>query len=338
MTKINLALKEIEHGHDLSVQDTQNLFDSIFKGEVSQEQIGALLMGLRNKGESIHEIQGAVLSMRGNMRPITVPDGAVDIVGTGGDGHGTLNVSTAAALVAAGAGVIVAKHGNRAASSLSGSSDVLGQLGVNLQPSWEVLERAAHEIGIVFLFAPIHHPSMKNVAEVRKKLGVRTIFNLLGPMTNPANVKHHVIGVFHYAWARPMAETLKALGSRTAWITYGHSGLDEISITGETLITQLKNNILTELTMSPEEVHLKPATLDAIKGGDASTNAQAIFALLDGKKNAYRDIVVMNAAAAIYVADKTNSYASAITLATKSIDSGAAKDKLAQLIRLTNEE
>lgn len=336
---MNIAqtIKDIEHGRDLSVEETRALFDQIFHGEVGEEHIAELLLALRTKGESVSELQGAVLSMRGNMKAITVPDGAVDIVGTGGDGHGTLNVSTAAALVAAGAGAIVAKHGNRAATSLSGSSDVLTALGVNLQPAWGVLERAANEIGLVFLFAPNHHPAMKYVAPVRKKLGVRTIFNLLGPMTNPANVKRHVIGVFDYTWSRPMAETLKALGSHTAWITHGHSGLDEISITGKTLITELKDGKITETAVTPEAVGLHSAQIADIKGGDAQTNAKAIFALLDGKKNAYRDIVVMNAAAALYVAGKTNAYKSAIALAEKAIDSGAAKDTLAQLIRITNE-
>ncbi len=336
--KIAQTIKDLEHGRDLSVEETRALFDQIFHGDVSEEHIAELLLALRTKGESVGELQGAVLSMRGNMKAITVPDGAVDIVGTGGDGHGTLNVSTAAALVAAGAGVTVAKHGNRAATSLSGSSDVLTALGVNLQPDWSVLERAGNEIGLVFLFAPNHHPAMKYVAPVRKKLSVRTIFNLLGPMTNPANVKHHVIGVFDYAWTHPMAETLKALGSHTAWITHGHSGLDEISITGETLITELKDCNITETTVTPEAVGLKNAQITDIKGGDAQTNAKAIFVLLEGKKNAYRDIVVMNAAAALFVAGKTNNYKSAITLAEKAIDSGAAKDKLAQLIRITNEE
>lgn len=335
---LSSAIKETEHGTDLSVEQAQEVFNLIFQGQASEDEIARLLLALRNKGEAVSELQGAVLSMRANMKALTVPDDAVDIVGTGGDGHGTLNVSTAAALVTAGAGVTVAKHGNRAATSLSGSSDVLGQLGINLQPSWGVIERAAQEIGIVFLFAPVHHPAMKHVAPVRKKLGVRTIFNLLGPMTNPANVKQHVIGVFDYAWAKPMAETLKALGSRTAWVTHGHDGLDEISITGESLIMELRNGTLSERTIAPAQVSLPTATLADIKGGNAETNAQAIRLLLDGHKSAYRDIVLMNAAAAIYVAGKTNSYGSGLSLAAKSIDSGAAKDKLAQLIRITNEE
>ena len=334
---ISEAIKAVESGHDLAADQARDVFDLIFKGSASEEQIAALLLGLRNKGEAISEIHGAVLSMRANMKSITVPDDAVDIVGTGGDGHGTLNVSTAAAIVTAGAGVCVAKHGNRAATSLSGSSDVLKALGVNLEPEWNVLEQAAQEIGLVFLFAPRHHPSMRHVADVRKKLGVRTIFNLLGPLTNPGNVRHHLIGVFRYAWAKPMAETLKALGSRTVWITHGQDGLDEITVTGESLVTVLKASEISERTLSPKEVGLPVSPLESIKGGNAETNARAILDLLQGKKDPYRDIVLMNAGAAIYVAGKTNSFTSAVHLAAQSIDTGAARDKLAQLIRITNE-
>ncbi|MGE4350836.1 MAG: anthranilate phosphoribosyltransferase [Bdellovibrionales bacterium] len=334
---LDQAIRKVGQGQDLEVEETRAVFDVIFKGEASEEDLAALLTALRNKGESVSELQGAVLSMRAAMKTIEVPHGAVDIVGTGGDGHGTLNVSTAAALVAAGGGAVVAKHGNRAATSLSGSSDVLAALGINLRPEWPVLETCLREAGIVFLFAPNHHPSMKHVAAVRKKLGVRTIFNLLGPMTNPGNVKYHVLGVYDYAWAKPMAQTLAALGSEAAWVTYGHSGLDEISITGESLVMELKGGALTELTVSPEQVGLSPAPLDSIKGGDAAANAQAILRLLEGRKNAYRDIVLMNAGAALYVAGQAKDYVSAVALAADSIDTGKAQAKLAELIRITNE-
>jgi len=334
--KLAQAIQTIEHGKDLSAEETCEVFDIIFKGEASFEQTGALLLGLRNKGESVSELQGAVTSMRGNMQPITSRDGAIDVVGTGGDGHGTLNVSTAAAIVTAGAGVPVAKHGNRAATSKSGSSDVLAALGVNLDPDWAILPRALEEIGLVFLFAPRHHPAMRHVIDVRRKLGVRTIFNLLGPMTNPAQVKRHVIGVYDYAWAKPMAETLKSLGSEIAWLTHGHDGLDEISTTGESLICELKSGQLREFSVTPEEFDLKRSTLDDIRGGDAQQNAQAINDLLAGQKGAYRDIVLMNAGAAIHVASHASTYGEGIKMAAKAIDSGAAKSKLDDLIRLTN--
>jgi len=330
------AIKQVTHGHDLSVEETQAVFDIIFKGEATAEQIEALLMGLRNKGESISELKGAVASMRGNMMPLLSRDNAIDIVGTGGDGHGTLNVSTAAAIVVAGAGLPVAKHGNRAASSLSGSSDVLAQLGVNLEPAWDVLQRCLDETGLVFLFAPRHHPSMKHVVEVRKKMGVRTIFNLLGPLTNPAHVRQHVIGVYDYAWAKPMAKTLQSMGSTAAWITHGADGLDEISTTGETLVCELKDGLIHEFTLTPQVAGFATATLDDLKGGDASVNARAIRDLLDGQSGAYRDIVLMNAGAALHVAGETNNYASAVHLAAKSIDSGAAKSKLDALVKMTN--
>jgi anthranilate phosphoribosyltransferase len=334
---INEAIKIVESGKDLNAEQARDVFDMIFKGDAKPEQIASLLMALRNKGEAVSELHGAVLSMRGNMKPVTVPEGAIDIVGTGGDGHGTFNVSTAAALVTAGSGVCVAKHGNRAATSLSGSSDVLNALGINLEAEREILERAAQEVGIVFLFAPRHHPAMKHVAEVRKKLGVRTIFNLLGPMTNPANVRHHLIGVYRYGWAKPMVETLKTLGSRSAWVTHGQDGLDEITVSGETLVTELKTGEISERTIKPQDIGLAVSPLTALKGGDAESNARAILDLLHGKKSAYRDITLMNAGAAIYIAGKTNSYASAINLAAQAIDSGAAREKLAQLIRITNE-
>ena len=334
--KLNKAIHDVGQGRDLSADETRELFDIIFEGHATHEQIEALLKGLRNKGEAISEIQGAVMSMRAHMKTVPSREGAIDIVGTGGDGHGTFNVSTAAAIVTAGAGVPVAKHGNRAASSLSGSSDVLAKLGVNLEASWDVLEKALDEIGLVFLFAPVHHPAMKHVVEVRRKMGVRTIFNLLGPLTNPAQVKLHVISVYDNAWSRPIAETLKALGSHTAWVTHGHHGLDEITTTGPTQICELKSNNISSFEVTPEDNGFPVATLADIRGGDAQTNADAVRELLDGKKSAYRDIVLMNAGAALLVAGKTNNLKSAIHLAAQAIDNGSAKAKLEQLIKLTN--
>lgn len=334
--KIETAIQEIEHGHDLGAQDAQDLFDVIFKGEAGEEQIATLLTALHNKGEAVSEIQGAVLSMRANMKPLTPRAGAVDIVGTGGDGYGTLNVSTAAAIVTAGAGVPVAKHGNRAATSKSGSSDVLSALGLNLEPAWEKLQQSLDEIGLVFLFAPRHHPAMKHVAPVRKKLHFRTIFNLLGPLTNPASVTHHVIGVYDEAWSMPVAETLKALHSHAAWVTHGQPGLDEISNVGTSHVHQLMSGALTDFDISPKDVGLPLSTIDDIRGGESEHNAQALRELLDGKKSAYRNIVVMNAGAAIFVAGNAKDYKEGVRLAEKSIDSGAAKKKIDALIACCN--
>ena len=334
---IDQTIKTISQGQNLCADEARELFDVIFDGSASPEQIAQILLGLRAKGETTAEIQGAVESMRGHMKTISAPPDAMDIVGTGGDGHGTLNISTAASFVVAGAGVPVAKHGNRAASSLSGSSDVLSELGVNLEPAWDILEKALSEIGIVFLFAPRHHPAMRHVAPVRRELGVRTIFNLLGPLTNPAQVKRHLIGVFDSLWARPMAQTLQSLGSESAWITHGADGLDEISITGPSSIVALNNGTISESTLSPEDAALPRATLADIQGGEAKMNAKAIRDLLTGHKNAYRDIVLMNAGAALVVAGKAATLRQGIALAAAAIDSGAAKDKLDKLVKLTNE-
>ena len=333
---LTTALKQIEAGGDLTAHEAQALFDVIFDGHAKPDEIAALLLALRTKGESVEEIHGAVASMRAHMKTISAPPMAIDIVGTGGDGHGTLNVSTAAAFVVAGAGVPVAKHGNRAASSLSGSSDVLRELQVNLEPEWDVLERCIDDIGIVFLFAPRHHPSMKYVADIRKKLGVRTIFNLLGPLTNPAGVRRHLIGVFNQAWSKPMAETLLALGSHTAWITHGADGLDEISTTGLTHITQVRDFGIRNFEITPADADVPLASLKEIQGGDAKVNAAAIRRLLDGEKGPYRDIVLINAGAALVVADKAKTLKDGVKLAAASIDSGAARDKLAQLVRVTH--
>ncbi len=330
------AIRSLEKKHDLSLDQTKDIFDAIFAGEANEAQIKATLLALRAKGETLTEIQGATASMRANMLPIHAPEGAMDIVGTGGDGHGTFNVSTAAAFVVAGAGVPVAKHGNKAASSLSGASDVLSKLGVNLDAPFATLEKSLNEIGIAFLFAPRHHFAMRYVGPVRKELGVRTIFNLLGPLTNPANVRLHLIGVFDPIWAKPMAETLAALGSRAAWVTHGADGLDELSSTTHSSVVTLEGGALDTRIVTPEEFGLPRATLADLKGGDPDHNALAVREILDGVKNPYRDIVLMNAAAALIVAGKAATYQDAMRLAAESIDSGAAKEKLRQLAAMTH--
>lgn len=331
MPLLSSAIKKISARQDLSAEESREVFDAIFSGTASRHDLTALLLGLREKGETSDEILGAAQSMRGNMLAIRAPKNAVDIVGTGGDNHGTLNVSTAAAFVVAGCGVPVAKHGNRAATSRSGSSDVLHRLGVNLEPEFGVLEKSLNEVGIAFLFAPRHHPAMRFVAEVRRELKVRTIFNLLGPLTNPANVKMHMIGAVAPQWLRPMAEVLNRLGSERAWLAHGRDGMDEISTTCPTDIVELRAGEFRQFALSPEEIALPRATLADIKGGDPGENAEAILRLLNGERGAYRDIVIINAAAALVVAGKADDMPKAAALAGEAIDSGAAMGKLEAL-------
>lgn len=334
----DIFLEKVARGTDLSASETQSAFDIIFEGHVPDEKIAAFLLGLHKKGETVDELLGAVKSMRGKMVPLQAPPHTMDIVGTGGDAQGTLNISTAVALVVAGCGVPVAKHGNKAATSKSGSSDVLKALGINLEPPLSVVEQCLAEAKLCFLFAPRHHPAMKHVAEVRKKLGVRTLFNLLGPLTNPAQVTHHLIGVYQLEWLGPMAEVLKLLGSEAAWIAHGHDGMDEITTTGPTDIVELRNNMIQHFTLEPSQVGLPQVSVAKLKGGDAAFNAMALRELLKGAKNAYRDIVTFNASAALIVAGKAQDLKQGMRLAESSIDSGAAQRTLDILIRLTNEK
>ncbi len=330
-------LKKLEQGQDLSVAESEFAFDCIFEGNATQEQISVFLLGLRKKGETVDELLGAVTSMRSKAITVRAPHDAIDIVGTGGDQHGTLNISTAVAFVVAACGVPVAKHGNKAASSLSGSSDVLSALGINLEPSIGMLERCLTEAHICFMFAPRHHPAMRQVAEVRKKLGVRTIFNLLGPLTNPANVKRHLIGVYDLEWLGPMAEVLKSLGSEAAWLTHGHDGMDEITTTAPTDVVELTGGMIRHFTLEPEQVGLISILMEDLKGGDATHNAARLKRLLEGQKGPYRDIVLFNASAALVVAGKASDLRQGIAMAETAIDNGAAERTLHDLIRLTNE-
>lgn len=332
---INSILSLVRSGQDLSADECRSVFDQIFRGELAANEIQQFLIALRDKGESVAEILGAAQSMRAHMQAITAPAGAIDIVGTGGDGRNTLNVSTAAAIVVAACGVPVAKHGNRAASSRSGSSDALRELGVNLEPSWDALERCANELGLAFLFAPRHHQAMRHVIEIRRAIGTRTIFNVLGPLTNPANVKRHLLGVYELELLGPLAEVLLALGSDAAWLAHGHDGCDEITITAPTDIVELKARQIGHMTVAPEDAGLQRAPLEAIQGGDAVTNAAAIRRLLAGETNAYRDIVLLNSGAALIVAGKASDLRQGAILAAKAIDSGAAQDKLARLCEAT---
>ncbi|WP_072391228.1 anthranilate phosphoribosyltransferase [Hyphomicrobium sp. CS1GBMeth3] len=333
---VKQLLQTIAAGHKLSADAMAEAVD-VMTAEATPAQMAAFLMGLRVRGETVDEIAGAARALRARMTPVSVSDDAIDIVGTGGDGHGTFNVSTGAALVAAGAGLKVAKHGNRSVSSLSGASDVLSALGVKLDSGPELIARAVEEAGVGFLWAPMHHPAMKAWAPARAELGVRTLFNLLGPICNPASVKYHLIGVFAPEWQRPIAEALSALGSRRAWIVHGHDGLDELSTTGPSTVVALDDGEIRTFEVTPEEAGLKRVSLTDLKGGDGTHNAEALRRLLAGEPGPYRDIVLLNAGAALVVAGRAGTLADGVKLAEEAIRSGraaAALDKLVAISKL----
>jgi anthranilate phosphoribosyltransferase len=311
-------------------------FDALMSGEATPSQIGGFLMTLRTRGETVAEIAAAARVMRAKCRKVRAPAGAIDIVGTGGDGKHTLNISTGAAFTVAGAGVVVAKHGNRNLSSKSGAADALTELGLNVMVGPEVVERCLNEAGIGFMMAPMHHPAIRHVMPVRAELGTRTIFNILGPLTNPAGVKRQLTGAFSDALIRPMAETLLALGSEKAWLVHGSDGTDEITICGPTSVSAVEDGAVRDFTVHPEDAGLSPHPFEAILGGTPTENAQAFRALLDGAPGAYREAVLLNAAAALVVADKAGTLRDGVALAKESIDSGAARSKVDALRRLTN--
>jgi anthranilate phosphoribosyltransferase len=304
-------------------------------GGATPSQIGAFLMGLRVRGETVDEIQGAVSTMRDKMLTVEAPDNAIDIVGTGGDGAHTYHISTLASIITAGAGVPVAKHGNRAQSSKSGTADALSALGVKLDITPDVTARCIAEAGIGFMFAQQHHSAMRFVGPTRVELGTRTIFNLLGPLSNPAGVKRQLLGVYAPQWLRPVAEALRGLGSTDVWVVHG-DGLDEITLTGETQVVALQNGEIREFTLTPSDFGMQPITLDEIRGGDGEHNAGALRAILDGATNAYRNISVANAAAALVVAGKAKDIAEGVTVAEHSLSSGSARAALDRLIAVSN--
>lgn len=330
------ALQKIESGENLTEEEARESFDLIFTGEIADEDIAAFLLGLCKKGESVEELLGAVSSMRGKAITIKAPPDAIDIVGTGGDLLNTLNISTATSFVVAGCGVPVAKHGNRSVSSRSGASDVLRELGVNVEPDLEILEECLNAANICFLFAPAHHPAMRHVAPVRKQLGVKTIFNLLGPLTNPANVALHLIGAYEKEWLEPMAEVLLQLGSTAAWVVHGQDDMDEITTTAPTDVVELKDETLRPFALTPEDMHLKRASVADLYGKNAAENAIALRKLLGGERGPYRDIVLANAGAALVVARKASDILHGIDLAAESIDTGSAAETLNRLVTLTN--
>jgi len=320
----------------LSRAQAEVAFEQLFEGQATQAQIGGLLMAMRARGESVAEYAAAAEVMRAKCVKVTAPEGAMDIVGTGGDGMGTLNISTATAFVVAGAGVPVAKHGNRNLSSKSGAADALGQMGVDVMVGPEVVEKAIAEAGIGFMMAPMHHPAMKHVMPVRQELGSKTIFNILGPLTNPAGVKRQLTGAFAIDLIFPMAETLKDLGSEAAWLVHGSDGTDEISIAGPTSVAVLKNGKITAREVHPEDAGLPVHPFRDILGGTPEENGAAFRALLDGQSGAYRDAVLLNAAAALVVADKADGLPAGVEMARESLDSGAAKRAVLKLAEVTS--
>ena len=327
---------KVATGATLSREEAARAFDLMMSGEATPSQMGGLLMALRVRGETIEEITGAVTAMRAKMLRVDAPADAIDVVGTGGDASGSQNISTCAAFIVAGAGVPVAKHGNRALSSKSGAADVLVALGVKIDLAPAQISRCINEAGIGFMFAPAHHPAMKNVAATRGELGTRTIFNLLGPLSNPAGVKRQMVGVFSRQWIEPLAEALKNLGSEAAWVVHGSDGLDEITVCGPTAVAALENGKVRVFEISPEDVGFARAKPDALRGGDAEANATALLDVLKGKKGPYRDVAILNAAAALIVAGRAATLKEGVALAAKSIDSGEAEGRLDRLIAVSN--
>lgn len=333
--ELRQLIQKVSTGATLSEAEIRLALDEMTAGHATPAQMGAFLMALRVRGETVEEITGATQMLRERMNRITVPAGAVDIVGTGGDNHGTYNVSTCASLIAAGAGVTIAKHGNRRVSSLSGASDVLSKLGVKVDLAPSDVERCVAEAGIGFLWAPLYHPSLKHWAAIRAELGIRTIFNLLGPIANPAGVKRQVVGVFSWHWVEPIAHVLNKLGAEHVWVVHGHDGLDELTTTGATDVAELKDGKVTVFEVTPADAGLAPAKLSDLKGGDEAVNAQAIRDVLAGVRTPLRDIAILNAAAALIVGGKAENLAQGAELAARSIDSGSAQRKLEQLVAIS---
>ena len=328
----------LANGECLSAQQMETAFNAILQGQATPAQVGGLLMAMRVRGETADEIVGAVRSMRAQMISISAPDGAIDTCGTGGDGLHTLNISTAVAFVAAGCGVPIAKHGNRALSSRCGAADVLETLGVNLDASFETVQTCLHQIGICFLFAARHHGAIRHVGDSRRELGTRTIFNLLGPLSNPAGARRHLLGVFAPNWLLPFAEVLRVLGSTRAWVVCGDDGMDELTTTTRSHVVELRpNGSVTRFDVMPQQIGIPRAKPDDLRGGDARDNAHALRQLLAGKPGPYRDIVVLNTAAALVVAGDAGNLGQGADMAREAIDTGAAAAKLQALVRLTNE-
>jgi anthranilate phosphoribosyltransferase len=336
MDELKAVIAKVASGSAMSRDEAAAVFDRMMAGEATPSQMGGLLMGLRVRGETVDEITGAVSAMRAKMIKVEAPANAIDVVGTGGDASGSYNISTCAAFIVAGAGIPVAKHGNRALSSKSGAADVLQALGVKIELTPAEIAHCIKDAGIGFMFAPAHHPATKNVAPTRVELGTRTIFNLLGPVSNPAGVKRQMVGVFSRQWVEPIAQVLANLGSQAAWVVHGSDGLDEITTSGPTSVAALENGRVRTFEISPEDVGLPQAKPEALRGGDAEANAAALLDVLKGKPGAFRDVAVFNAAAALIVAGLAKDLKEGAAIAKESIESGEAEGRLDRLIAISN--
>lgn len=330
MSRFKELIARVAEGQPLTTDEAHEAFTIMMSGDATPAQVGGFLMALRVRGETVDEIEGGARALRDKLVGVKAPPGAIDTCGTGGDAAGTFNISTAAAIVLAAGGVPVAKHGNRAVSSKSGSADVLQELGINIDADHAVVQACLDEVGIAFLMAPRFHGAMRHVAPMRVELGTRTIFNILGPLANPAGAKRQVIGVYARKWLEPVAEVLGRMGSERVWVVHGSDGLDEITTTGPTDVAEFDGSRVHSFTVAPEDVGLRRATLDDLRGGDAAHNAQAIRDLLAGHEGPFRDIVLLNAGAAFLVAGKAQSLASGIDRAAEVIDSGRGADLLAR--------
>jgi anthranilate phosphoribosyltransferase len=329
-------IAKVASGASLTRDEAASAFDRMMSGEATPSQMGGLLMALRVRGETVDEITGAVTIMRAKMLKVDAPDDAVDVVGTGGDASGSFNISTCAAFIVAGAGVPVAKHGNRALSSKSGAADVLAALGVKIDLTPQQVSRCITDAGIGFMFAPAHHPAMKNVGPTRVELGTRTIFNLLGPLSNPAGVKRQMVGTFSKHWIEPMAQVLKNLGSESVWVVHGSDGLDEITTTGPSSVAALENGTIRTFEISPADLGLKKVSGSELRGGDSETNATSLLDVLKGKNGPLRDVATLNAAAALVVAGRAKDLKDGLALSNKAIDSAEALGRLDRLIAVSN--
>ncbi|MGQ0677411.1 MAG: anthranilate phosphoribosyltransferase [Rhodospirillales bacterium] len=336
MNQLKALIAVVARGESLSEAQAEQAFDIMMSGNATPAQMGGFLMALRVRGETVDEITGAARAMRAKAQRIKAPDGAIDVVGTGGDASGSFNFSTAAAIVVAGAGVPVAKHGNRAISSKSGAADLLAALGFNLECDFALIERAVAEAGFGFMLAPRHHGAMRHVGPARVELGTRTVFNILGPLTNPAFVKRQLVGAFAQEWIVPMARTLGNLGCERAWVVHGSDGLDELTLTGASHVAELKDGKVATFEAAPEEAGLKRALPAALKGGDGPENAARLKAILAGEHSPLRDCVIYNAAAALLVAGKAKNLRDGAALAARSIDSGKARAVVEKAVAITN--
>jgi anthranilate phosphoribosyltransferase len=335
--EMRALLGRVASGEKLTPDQARAAFEIMMSGDATPAQVGGFLMGLRVRGETVDELTGGARALRERMLRVQAPETAIDTCGTGGDASGTFNISTAAAIVVAACGVPVAKHGNRALSSRAGSADILTALGVNIDTEVAVVERSIRGAGIGFMMAPRHHGAMRHVAGARVELGTRTIFNLLGPLANPAGARRQLMGVFAPEWVEPIAHVLAQLGAERAWVVHGADGLDELSTTGPSHVAELRDGAIRTFEVTPEQAGLPRARPDDLKGADAATNADALRALLDGVRGPYRDIVLLNGGAALIVAGVVDDLGAGVARAAEAIDSGAAKAVLGELVAITNE-